>query len=184
MSASWKRIGWNETIGRPNCRRSFAYAAARSYAPCARPSPIAATEIRPPSRISMNCANPRPRSPRRFPSGTAHCANESSRVSDARQPSLCIGPDSAGQRAGARAAVLLGNRDPHQSELRQLGDELVRKAPLAVEVGCDRRDARLCEVANRRADQLVLFGELEVQSELASSVINRTPYPVPPATRR
>ncbi len=39
----------------------------------------------------MNCWNPWPRSPSRFPSGTAQPWNESSRVSEARQPSLCIG---------------------------------------------------------------------------------------------
>jgi hypothetical protein len=93
MSASWNWIAWKLAIGRPNCCRSFAYAAARSYAPCASPTPIAATEIRPPSRISMNCRKPRPRSPRRLPSGTAQERKESSRVSDARQPSLCIGAE-------------------------------------------------------------------------------------------
>ena len=54
-----------------------------------------ATEMRPPSRISMNCWKPRPRSPSRFPSGTAQSLNASSRVSDARQPSLWSGAESS-----------------------------------------------------------------------------------------
>ena len=41
----------------------------------------------------MNWPKPRPRVPSRFPSGTAHEWNESSRVSEACQPSLCIGPE-------------------------------------------------------------------------------------------
>ena len=41
----------------------------------------------------MNCWKPRPRSPSRFPSGTAQSLNESSRVSDACQPSFCIGAE-------------------------------------------------------------------------------------------
>ena len=60
MSASLNWTAWNSAIGLPNCRRSFAYAYARSYAPCASPTPIAATEIRPPSRISRNCVKPSP----------------------------------------------------------------------------------------------------------------------------
>src|SRR5437588_8647576 len=58
MSASLNWIAWKPAIGRPNWRRSFAYASARSYAPCASPTPIAATEIRPPSRISRNWCKP------------------------------------------------------------------------------------------------------------------------------
>ena len=51
---------------------------------------MAATEIRPPSRISRNCLKPSPRGPSRLPSGTAASSNDSSRVSDARQPSFFI----------------------------------------------------------------------------------------------
>ena len=54
---------------------------------------MAATEIRPPSRICRNCWKPAPRGPRRFPSGTRAPWNESSRVSEARQPSFCIGSE-------------------------------------------------------------------------------------------
>ena len=93
MSARWNWIAWNEEIGLPNCSRSFEYASARSYAPCARPTPIAATEMRPPSRISRNWRKPSPRAPRRFSSGTSTFSNESSRVSEARQPSFFIGAE-------------------------------------------------------------------------------------------
>src|SRR4029450_4441533 len=66
MSASVNWTAWNSAIGLPNCRRSFAYWKARSYAPCARPTPMAATDIRPPSRTSRSswthCA-PRPPPP-------------------------------------------------------------------------------------------------------------------------
>ena len=41
----------------------------------------------------MNWRKPWPRSPSRFPSGTAQSWKESSRVSDACQPSLCIGAE-------------------------------------------------------------------------------------------
>ena len=54
---------------------------------------MAATEMRPPSRIWRNCRNPSPRGPSRLPSGTAQSLNESSRVSEARQPILSIGSE-------------------------------------------------------------------------------------------
>ena len=54
---------------------------------------MAATEMRPPSRISRNWWKPWPRAPSRFPSGTAQSANVSARVSDAFQPSLCSGAE-------------------------------------------------------------------------------------------
>jgi hypothetical protein len=52
------------------------------------PTESAATEMRPPSRIVRNCLSPWPRAPSRFSSGTAASTNDSSRVSDARQPIL------------------------------------------------------------------------------------------------
>ena len=54
---------------------------------------MAATEMRPPSRISRNCLKPAPRGPSRFPSGTSQSRNESSRVSEARQPIFRIGAE-------------------------------------------------------------------------------------------
>ncbi len=50
-------------------------------------------EMRPPSRISRNWWKPWPRGPRRFDSGTEQPWNESSRVSDARQPIFSIGSE-------------------------------------------------------------------------------------------
>ena len=41
----------------------------------------------------MNCWKPWPRSPSRFPSGTRQSRNESSRVSEACQPSFFIGAE-------------------------------------------------------------------------------------------
>src|SRR5581483_4845417 len=56
---------------------------------------MAATEMRPPARISKNWRSPAPRGPSRFSAGTRAPANESSRVSEARQPSFCIGGEIA-----------------------------------------------------------------------------------------
>ena len=56
----------------------------------------------------------------------------------------------------SRPAVLLGNRHAHQSELPELGDELVREARLAIELLRDRRDPLHREVADGLADELVL----------------------------
>ena len=64
--------------------------------------------------------------------------------------------DRVGQRVAARAAVLLGERDPHQPELAELGDDLVREALLAVERLGDRRHLALGEVADGAADQLMV----------------------------
>ena len=52
---------------------------------------MAATEMRPPSRIWRNWWNPCPRGPSKLPSGTLTSLNDNSRVSDARQPSFFIG---------------------------------------------------------------------------------------------
>ena len=96
--------------------------------------------------------------------------DESTRVSS----STAIAYESV---SAARAAVLLRDRHPHQPELGQLGDELVREAVLAVELRGDRRDLLLRELADGRADELVLGREIEVHSDRreASSTISRTP---------
>ena len=57
-----------------------------------------------------------------------------------------------------------GNRHAHQPELGQLRDELVGEAVLAVELLGDRRDALLRELADGRADELVLGREVEVHA--------------------
>ena len=84
-------MAWNLEIGLPNARRSFAYASAWSSAPCARPTPIAATPIRPMSSTCRNCLKPPPRGPSRFSSGTTQSSKLSGRVSDAFQPILRYG---------------------------------------------------------------------------------------------
>src|SRR5262249_51580398 len=79
----------------------------------------------------------------------------------------------------AAAAVFLGNRHPHQPELGHLRDEVVGEAALAIELLGDGRDALQRELAHRRADDLGLPVDVEVQSlrRLASSAISRTPEP-------
>ena len=67
-----------------------------------------------------------------------------------------------GVRSGS--AVLLGNGEPHQPELRELGHELVRKATAHVELGRDRLHALACERAHGVANQLLLGGEVEVHA--------------------
>ena len=52
--------------------------------------------------------------------------------------------------------------EPHQPELAELGDELVREAALAVELLGDGRDALPRERADGVADELLLGGEVEV----------------------
>ena len=56
-------------------------------------------------------------------------------------PRQLLDRDRVRERVGAGAAVLLRDRDAHQPELGHLGDELVREALLAVELGGERRDA-------------------------------------------
>jgi hypothetical protein len=85
--------------------------------------------------------------------------------------------DRVRDRVAAAAAVLLRNRHPHKTEPRELGDEVVREAVLAIELLGDRRDLLLREVPDRAADELLLFGQVEVHalSLVASSAIRRTP---------
>jgi hypothetical protein len=85
--------------------------------------------------------------------------------------------DRVRDRVGAGAAVLLGNRHPHQPELGQLGDEVVGEPVLPVELSCDRSDPRLRELAHGLTDELLLRRQVEVQvdSLSASSQIRRTP---------
>ena len=82
-------------------------------------------------------------------------------------------------REGVRPgpAVLLGDRHPHQPELRELPHELVGEAALAVELLRDGRYVLLREVTDGGTDELVLGVEIEVQraSCCASSTMRRTP---------
>ena len=80
-------------------------------------------------------------------------------------PRQLLDRDRVRERVGARAAVLLRDRHPHQPELGELGDELVREALLAVELLGDRRDLLERELPHGVAEQLVLVLEIEVQRE-------------------
>ena len=92
-------------------------------------------------------------------------------------PSQLLDGDRVRERVAAGAAVLLGDGDPHQPELGELGDELVREPVLAVELRGHRRHALERELAHGAADQLVLGREVEVHaaSRVASSASSRTP---------
>ncbi len=85
--------------------------------------------------------------------------------------------DRVRERVGAGAAVLLGDRHPHQAEAGQLLDEVVREALLTVELCRDGGDAVAREPAHGVANELLLLGELEVQADRrdASSAMRRTP---------
>ena len=63
-----------------------------------------------------------------------------------------------------RAAVLLRERDAHQPELAELGDDLVGEALLAIQRLGHRRHLALGEVADGAADQLVVVREVEVHA--------------------
>jgi hypothetical protein len=92
---------------------------------------------------------------------------------DARQ---LLDRDRVRHGVGAGAAILLRDRDAHQPELGELRHEVVRKAPFAVELLGDRRDASLGELAHGAAQQLLLVAQLVVHARLvASSAISRTP---------
>src|SRR5689334_15290721 len=80
---------------------------------------------------------------------------------DARQLLDC---DRVRERVGAAAAVLLGDGHPHQPELGQLGDELVRKALRPVELLRDRRHALERELPDGVAQELVLRLQVEVHA--------------------
>ena len=64
----------------------------------------------------------------------------------------------------ACAAVLLGDGQPHQAELAEVGNDLVRETRLAVELLRDGRDLLARELAHRVADELLLLGEVEVHA--------------------
>src|SRR3954463_587338 len=81
-------IAWLRPIGCPNASRSRAYFTDSSTQPCASPTDSADIAIRHSSRIDRTCAEPRPRSPTRFSSGTRQSLNDSSRVSEAFQPTF------------------------------------------------------------------------------------------------
>src|SRR3712207_6225806 len=88
MSAIMNWIAWLRPIGPPNASRCAAYFTDSSTQPWASPTASAEIAIRPSPRMERNCAYPRPRSPTRFSAGTRQSLNESSRVSEAFQPTF------------------------------------------------------------------------------------------------
>ena len=80
---------------------------------------------------------------------------------DARQ---LLDRDRVRDRVAAGAAVLLGDREAHEAELAELGDELVREAAGQVELLGDRLDALSRERPNRVANQLLLGSQVEVHA--------------------
>ncbi len=66
--------------------------------------------------------------------------------------------------AASRAAVLLRERDPHQVELGELANDLVRECLVPVEVLGDRRDFGPSELAHGVAQELLVCGEFEVHA--------------------
>ena len=62
----------------------------------------------------------------------------------------------------ARAAVLRGERDPHQAELAELAHDLVGKRLAGIQLAGDGCDAIARELAHRLAQQRVIVGEVEV----------------------
>ena len=73
-------------------------------------------------------------------------------------------------RVGARPAVLLRNRHPHQPELAELGHELIREPLLAVELLCDRSHLLERKLPDRVPEQ-----ELAIPRGRSSSCRNTIP---------
>ena len=72
--------------------------------------------------------------------------------------------DRVGQRVEAGAALVLGDRDAEPAHLAEAPDDVDREAPLALVLVDDRRDLLDHEVADRRAQQGMLGGEVEVHA--------------------
>ena len=79
-------------------------------------------------------------------------------------PRQLLDRERIGDRVAAGAAVLLGDRQAHHSELAELRDELVREARLPVELLRHRSDLLACELAHRVAYELLLLGQVEVHA--------------------
>ena len=79
-------------------------------------------------------------------------------------PRQLLDRDRVRDGVAAGAAVLLGDRKPHEAELGQLGDEVVREAALEVELRGDRCHALSRERSHGVADELLLGREVEVHA--------------------
>jgi len=77
-------------------------------------------------------------------------------------PRELLDRDRVRNRVAAGAPVLLGYREPHQAELSELRDELVREPAREVELRCDGLDTLPGERSDGIADQLLLGSEVEV----------------------
>ena len=79
-----------------------------------QPTASAAIATRPSSRMARNWANPRPRSPSRFASGTRTSSKDSGWVSEACQPSLSYAGSAVnpGVPAGTMMALISGRSSP------------------------------------------------------------------------
>ncbi len=73
--------------------------------------------MRPSSRVWRNCAYPLPRSPSRLAAGTRQSVNDSSRVSEADQPTLeyFLETVNPGVPDGTRIVVISGETRPAPS---------------------------------------------------------------------
>ena len=71
-------------------------------------------------------------------------------------PGQLLHREHIGKRVPAAAAVLLGERNPHQAQRAELGDDLIWKRLRAIELLGHRRHLALGELAHRAADQLVV----------------------------
>ncbi len=78
-------------------------------------------------------------------------------------PGQLLDAEGVGERVATATAVAFRERDPHQPELAELGDDLVGEGLGPVELLGHRRDLAAGEVADRVANQALLVGGLEVQ---------------------
>src|SRR5207247_4329369 len=88
----------------------------------------------------------------------------------AREP---LDDEQVGERVGAAAAHLLGQRDAHEAERSEALHGLVREALLAVPRGGVRLHLALAEVADRLLDVAVLAGEREVHQAARGRTLAR-----------
>ncbi len=156
MSAIMKATPWNPRWRRPNWRRSFAYAAAASYAACASPSAMAAMPMRPPSSVFRKSLSPSPSAPRRFSAGMRQSSKMSSPVLlawrpifSSMRPMLNPGVSASTMKALIFPAVLLAighGGDDVRAGHAGVGDEAlaaVEHPLVAVAVGAGLRAARV-----------------------------------------
>jgi hypothetical protein len=87
-------------------------------------------------------------------------------------PRELLDRDRVRERVAARSPDVLREWDPHQPELSELRDDLVRERLRAVELLRDRRHLALGELADGAADQLVVGREVEVHAAIKASGVD------------